>query len=338
MGLSHMGRLAALPTAVILAFAGCGGAGTGTMSAVPLGTTTQSRAHKASGSYADLLYASGNTEVAILTYRGGATVGSITGVLPAGVCADATTGNVWIVMEKSDGFYADEFSHGGTTPIGEVKVPDALLALECAVDPSSHSLAVTNWEVGYGSPYIDVWTGGAGNPSAYSTPFSPQSVVYDNKGNLFTTGDTESSSFQFAELPKGGSIFTNIHLDRPAVWPGGLAWDGKYVVVGYGDPGRGQSQRIYRVRIEGSRGHVVGTQEFKGLPKRNFFWLQGDTIIAAPGKRLSGDAFWRYPQGGKPYKAGVGSFNAYYAAVSASPSSSLSPRVTALRKGRGRTF
>jgi hypothetical protein len=287
------------------------------------GATQLSRTHRASGSYGSLLYASGNNEVAILTYPGGETVGNITGVLPAGICTDASNGNVWIVTQYYKGFYAYEFSHGGTTQNGEVKVPESLMALECAVDPSTHNLAITNWIYGDGRPYIDVWPGGTGNPSAYSPPFSPQSIVYDNEGNLFTTGSTESNSFRFAELPKGGSTFTNIELDRPAVWPGGLAWDGKYLAVGYSDPGSGRKfERIYRVRIKGSRGRVVSTQEFNELPKRSSFWLQGDTIIAAPEKGSKGDAFWRYPQGGKPYKTGVGSFNAYYVAVSVAPSGS----------------
>jgi hypothetical protein len=310
------------PAIVLVAFfvlAGCGGAGT--TSAVSLGAMT-GREHNVSRSYADLLYASGITEVAILTYPGGENVGSISGIVPAGICTDASNGNVWIVTEEYKGFYAYEFSHGGTTPIAKVKVPDALMVLECAVDPSTHDLAVTNWG-GELHSYIFVYPGGTGNPNAYSPPFPPQSVVYDNEGNLFTTGESESDPFQFAELPKGSSTFTNIHLDRPAAGPGGLAWDGKYVVVGCGDQGGGQKfQRICRVRIEGSRGRVVSTRVFKGLAKRNFFWLQGDTIIAAREHGRIGDAFWRYPQGGEPYRTGVGSFNAYYVAVSVAASGS----------------
>lgn len=276
--------------------------------------------HTASGSYAGLLYASGDGEVAILTYPGGNTVGSIINGVPAGVCTDPTNGNVWVVTQKYKGFYAFEYAYGATTSIGQVKIPQALLALECAVDASNHNVAITNWTYAYGQPYIDVWTG-TGVPSHYAAPFSPQSIVYDDQGNLFAVGASLTKSFQFAELPKGSSKFTEIHLDRPAAWPGGIAWDGKYVVVGHGDRGAGRKfERIDRVRIAGSQGHVVSSQEFQELPKRNLFWLQDDTLIAAQDKARNGDAFWHYPQGGNPFKTGVGTFSAYYVAVSVLPS------------------
>lgn len=292
-------------------------------------------AHQRSAVPARLLYAAGPVSVAILTYPGGKSVGIITDVVPTGLCTDAGDGNVWIVTQFSDGFYAYKFAHGATTPTAEVKIPGALLALGCAVDSSTHDLAVGFLGYDAGQPFIAVWPAGMGTPAVYTPPFSPQSLVYDDNGNLFTSGDSVHKAFAFAELPRGGKTFTNVHLDRPATVPGGLGWDGRYVVVGYGARGDGENfQSIYRVRIRGWHGHVVGTHEFEGLPKRNSFWLQGDTIIAAPQKSKNGDAFWHYPRGGEPFKTGVGTFNAYYVAVSVAASTSLVRSEGACRRFR----
>jgi hypothetical protein len=234
MKVSHMVRLTALTTAVIFVLAGCGGAGT----TVPQGAMTQSRAHRASGSYGDLLYVvccSGSAnEITMLTYPQGQVVGTIENGVenPFGICADAS-GNVWVVNVTK---VATEYAHDGTAPIASLQVPNSWLAGDCAVDPSTGNLAIIN-SGGPSGFSIDVWPDAQGNPTIYPTDFYPWSCSYDDKGNLFVDGDNTSNNFVLAELPKASSTFTNLTLDKPWAILGrydGMASTSPLVLAGRG--------------------------------------------------------------------------------------------------------
>ena len=55
---------------------------------------------------------------------------------------------------------------------------------------------------------------------------------YDKTGNLFVDGYDSSYKFHYAELPAGGSSFTDITLSQTPVGSGNVQWDGKYMAVG----------------------------------------------------------------------------------------------------------
>ena len=108
-------------------------------------------------------------------------------------------------------------------------------------------------------------------------------------------------TFEFAKLPKGGSAFVPIHLDKIADWyPGGVAWDGKY--VGIVAEGRANKPSIYRVSTSGSSGHVVSIVHLDGLAFTALFAVNGKTVAGSSGGGGASVSEWRYPHGGKATK------------------------------------
>lgn len=282
--------------------AGCGGtvAATGVPPAVMSAANTRGE-RAASG---DLLYVQSDESgesVDILTYPQGKLVKGISGIGAVwGMCAD-TKGNVWVVV-LDDTVY--EFSHGGTSPIAQVTVPNTWLATGCAVDPKTGDLAVINSGGPYGAS-VDVWSSNQGSPTINPTPFSPWAVTYDGSGDLFADGSTTISSddvFRLGELAGGQSAFQALQLDKAADWPGGLQWDGKHLVLGTG--GRSLTQRTYQIAVSGSTATVVRTLHFAHMAKQPWMaFIHGDTIISDEGTHQGSQlAFWHYPKHGKAYK------------------------------------
>ncbi|MGA7355277.1 MAG: hypothetical protein WA431_02875 [Candidatus Cybelea sp.] len=285
----------------VLSLAGCGGTAAGTGGLPAAMRSANTRGERAARG--DLLYVESNgsgQSVDILTYPGGNLVKEISGIGPVdGMCAD-TSGNVWVIV-LDDTVY--EFSHGGTSPIAQVTVPDTSLATGCAVDPKAGDLAVINYGGPYGSS-VDVWSRYQGSPTIYPTSFKPWAVTYDGSGDLFADGSTGNSSnlFVLGELASGQSAFQPIQLDKVADWPGGLQWDGKHLVLGTG--GRSLTQRTYQIAVSGSSATVVRTLHFGHMAKQPYMtWIHDDTIISEEGEHHGFQlAFWRYPKHGKPYK------------------------------------
>jgi hypothetical protein len=293
-----MGNLArfALTMGAAALFAGCGAQSSGTL---PQRVTAQSRAHKASGSYGELLYVnfSGNGQFGIFTYPQDQQVATI--YMDAGaLCAD-TSGNVWVIKINSIPY---KFPHGAKKPIYHLgnAHKSVYLVTDCAVDPTSGKLAVST------SGAILIWQDVKfSKPAVYLTkfPFIATGCTYDNAGNLFFDGYEESvDKLELFELAKGSSSFTNISLDRPG-WLGeewsGLQWDGTYLALST-RPHKRRSAVVYRVNVSGGSGTVVQTIHFKDkYVGTGLFWLQGDTLIAADTYQEN-IGLWQYPKGGKP--------------------------------------
>jgi hypothetical protein len=304
-----------------IVLAGCGGAvgpsvGLGSQG-VPMGASR--------GSYAgNLLYVAHTDNfsdqhgvVSILTLPDGKLFASIKVGPLSGMCSD-TSGNVWLVVWKAHphGWVLDEYAHGGTTPIAEIRMLSGQYGLGCAVDPENGELAVMN--PGSGSNgfngSIDVWGAGyKGKPAVYDAPFVPENGGYDDRGNLFFDGKPAGSDIkgQFGELAKGSGAVVSIKIDRHTALPGGVQWDGQYFAFqtgGYQLYMKGPP-RIYRIEISGKTGRVVGAvipsqPELRGTA---WFALDGDSVVsmAAPhGLELD---LWPYPPGG-PHTAEIGRF------------------------------
>lgn len=281
--------------------AGCGGtlAGTG----VPPAVMSSANARGARAASGDLLYVQSDESgesVDILTYPQGKRVKEISGIGPVwGMCAD-TKGNVWVVVLDNTVY---EFSHGGTSPIAQLTVPNTWLATGCAVDPKTGDLAVINYDGPNGSS-VDVWSSSQSSPTVYPTAFFPWAVTYDGSGDLFADGSTTKSSnlFSLGEVASGQSAFQALQLDKVADWPGGLQWDGKHLVLGTG--GRSLTQRTYQIAVSGSTAKVVRTLHFAHMAKQPWMaFIHGDTIISDEGAHQSFQlAFWHYPKHGKAYK------------------------------------
>jgi hypothetical protein len=314
MELSRMGRLA-LTTAVIFVLAGCGGA------TVPLGATTQSQAHRASSSSGDLLYVSdhANTDILMLTYPQGKPVGTIDPPdLVWNLCSDSS-GNVWVPSEEA----VYEYAHGGTNIVQTLDA-SGLFMSACAVDPTTGNLAIVG-EGHYGIPTLAIWANAQGTPTTYTLPFTLWSTSYDDSGNLFIDGYSDSQPFEFAELPKGSSTVTNITLDQPARHPGNVEWDGKYIAVDAVNPtnAKGHTHVVYRVQISGSVGHVAQTVVLYHDNAVLGSSIEGNTIVGVQKKVhgvLGAVGFWKYPQGRRPFREVSGFTEAWGVTVSVAPS------------------
>ncbi|HEY2476515.1 MAG TPA: hypothetical protein VGI19_17175 [Candidatus Cybelea sp.] len=243
-----------------------------------------------------LLYISDESfgKLYVFSYPKGTLEGTITGLsMPQGLCVDKK-GDVFVTT-----FYAGEileYAHGGSSSIQTLNNPGEYM-LGCSVDPTTGNLAAMDFSTSSGGPAsVAIYKKAKGNPTVYSDSdlqFGNQ-LGYDNHGNIFLDG-LSNQGFDFAELPKGSSNFTEISLNVTIDTPGGVQWDGKYVAVG--DETGGE---IYQTN--GSGGKVIGTTKLGGgSPEVSEFFIDGKTVVG-PSPLTGAVSFWKYPAGGGPTK------------------------------------
>lgn len=269
----------------------------------------------------DLLYISdeGTNDVYVYSYPAGTLKGTLTGFdEPYGMCTDKA-GNVFVTnTEKSEIL---EYKRGAKKPIATLS-DTGYYPVDCSVDPTTGNLAVTNFQALGSKPGdVAIYAGATGTPTTYSDSSIPlyEFCSYDDKGNLFIDGYNSTGGFAFAELPAGSSGFTNISINATIYQPGGVQWDGKYVAVGDQYYGNGPASAIYRVRVSGSSGTVVGTTLLKqGTDEVQVvqFWKRGTKVIGGNVDAQSAD-IWKYPAGGNAGKIITGLKIPYGATVSA---------------------
>lgn len=292
---------------------GCGGQNGGTL---PQGLSAQSKVHKASGSYGDLLYAAG-PGVSFYTYPGGQLVGTITGGA-TDLCSDAQ-GDVYVPGTGSNDIA--EYPHGGTKYIKLLKSPN-LSFLSCAVDSETGDLAATNANAG--ARGIAVFKNATGTPIQYSYYTSNlQSCGYDGSGNLFAdTIQRDQDPTLLVELPAGGSALQTLKVPARIQRAGRVQFDGTYMTIT-----DELAKVIYRLSINGSAVTVVGKTNLGG-PGHAILasWIYNGTFIAPlkvrkhkkhdnghpPWPFASLVGYWNYPAGDgptetikMPYKAGA---------------------------------
>jgi hypothetical protein len=284
------------------------------MGSAPSGVGAVGQALTQPSAHGDLLYvaharsySARHTVVSILTLPQGKPVATIAAGYLSGMCSDGS-GNVWLVVWRAhpEGYYLDEYAHGGTKPIAQIRIPSGGFGNGCAVDPKSGDLAVMN-PTGGSSEYrgsIDVWAGAReGKPAVYDVPFLPKNGAYDESGNLFVDGTPGGSDpwLLFGELVKGGSAVASVRIDKKTALPGGVQWDGKYIAVqtgGYHPYMRG-NPRIYRIKMSGTSGRVVGVVIPRDPALRGTAWfaVYGDSVISITGSHKSKVEIWPYPAG-----------------------------------------
>jgi hypothetical protein len=241
----------------------------------------------------DLLYISNfyNSTILVFTYPGGENVGSISSDDPQGECTSKTSnGNWWVVQSGDDEIV--EYAHGGISPIStlseNVGEPGG-----CAIDPTTGNLAVSILGAGDLVIFADAKGSGTTVPDGLSSTFFP---CYDNKGDLFVSGITNTDRYALIELPKGGSSFelTNIQ-------PGAFQWHDDYLAV----EGSGG---IYRFAIHGAKGRKIGFTPLDGGSDIVQFWIQGKYVVGADAGNNDAE-MWKYPAGGPVFKTLLGSFD-----------------------------
>ncbi|MGB8909886.1 MAG: hypothetical protein WCC84_14170 [Candidatus Cybelea sp.] len=249
----------------------------------------------------NLIYISdaNTSNVWVLSYPRGTLKGQLTFLdTPEGECVDRS-GDVFIVSFGSSEIL--EFAHGGTNPIAVLN--DAgYFPNGCAVDPTTGTLAVTNYETsGSLAGNVAIYTNASGSPRYHSVgAMFPFFCAYDATGDLYVDGKNYASGFGFLELPTRSISFKNIALNQSIGEPGGVQWDGQHVVVG-----DSSSNVIYQFSIDGSNGTEIGSTTLGGASDVANFLIQKRKVI---GTDLGTDVgVWRYPAGG----SAIGGFNLF---------------------------
>lgn len=256
-----------------------------------------------------LLYVSDSAtfDVYAYSYPKGVLEGTLTGFdNPQGECVDAA-GNVFVTNSFKGQIV--KYSHGGTTPIATLSDPNQY-PLDCAVDPTTGNLAVSNYFSKTGPGSVAIYQNATGTPVYYSDTHMNYVYYlgYDNSGNLFLDGLDGQNSFRFAKIPHGSTAFTDITVNQAIGFPGGVLWDGKYVALGDQD-----ANVVYRLKVGSTTATSVGATQLGGVTYAEQFWLTDFTQKAKhprPHKLIApnyyiGGAFvgtWPYPAGGSATK------------------------------------
>ena len=220
-------------------------------------------------------------------------------------------GDVWITNYGSSNIV--EYAHGGTSPINTLNDPGEN-PFGCSVNIRNGALAVTNLiSASGGSGSMSIYKKAAGSPKNYVDPNFHQMyfLSYDNMGNIFVDGENASSGFQYAELTKGSSTFTDITLSGSGFAqinaPGGVQFNGKYIAVG--DLG---GSVIYHT----SGAIVTGSTPLKSQTGGVLqFSIQGDRVIS-PDRNQQDLGLYKYPAGGFALKSITGFSTPFSAVVS----------------------
>jgi hypothetical protein len=299
---------------LVATFAGCG---TGAQIGGPPAGSSGWMAREAASH--DLLYVTdvGANEVFVYTYPQGSLVGTLTGFnSPIRACSDGS-GNVFITNSNSQQIL--KYAHGGTKSIGTYR-DSGFLPVDCSVDPTSGTLAATNYSTtGSNTGSVAIYAGGKGRPAIYHAA-NVQAYLfctYDGAGNLFVDGLNDNYDFVLIELPKGAKKFEQITVKQTLRSWGGIQWDGTYLAVGDG------VSTIYDFAVKGTSAKKVRLVQLRRAVNVVQFWLDGSTLIGPDGpngaRRDAG--LWNYPGGGAPTKTvGSGVFeNPSGATVSVAP-------------------
>ncbi len=246
----------------------------------------------------DLLYISDEAadDVYVYSWRHDKLVGTLTGFdAPQGECADKA-GDIFVANEDTSQIF--EYAHGGTNSIATLSDAGEY-PVGCSVDPTTGNLAVTNIDTPSGHVgNVVIYADAKGTPTSYTAPrfYYYFFCGYDNGGNLFVDGTNPSNTFEFAELPSGGSSFNSVALNQTINFPGGVQWDGKHVAVG-----DQEAPYIYEFAISGSGGTEVGSTPLDDTDDIAQFWIQGSRVVA-PDFLYNEVQVFDYPAGGTARK------------------------------------
>ncbi len=246
-----------------------------------------------------LLYVAdtGAGDVYLYNFPAGMKVGTISGLAdPTGLCVNSAAA-IWVVESRISRIV--KFAHGARTRNAAHKVAGAQRLTDCAVDPASGNLAVTDLGGAAGPGALWVFANAQGTPTEYQRPEIDEMFfcTYDGSGNLFVDALTKSYSFELLELPAGASKLQPVSLNHQIVFPGAVRWDGQYLAIGDQAYQNEHSSAIYQFSVTGSTGSLQGTTLLKNSCDILGFTIDSG-IVVAPDACKNITRFYKYPHGG----------------------------------------
>ena len=223
---------------------------------------------------------------------------------PQGECAQNGNKAFWVVAAGSDEI--EEFAYRGSSPVVTLS-ESAGEPASCTIDAKTEDMAVTI--LGAGDVVIFTDTKGTGTTVAdgLASSYFP---TYDNKGDLFVDGVTQSDTYGVVEMASGKSSFKAVTLPNTIEFPGGMQWDGTYVTL------NDQSgHAIYQYSISGDVATLKGTVSLSGSSDCVQTWI-AKKVVYCPDAGNEDTEVYAYPAGGSPIATLSGSFDLPIGAVS----------------------
>ncbi|MBV9232548.1 MAG: hypothetical protein JO030_00785 [Candidatus Eremiobacteraeota bacterium] len=254
---------------------------------------------------------SGKFIVDVYTFPDLTLAGRISGInRPQGECSDGD-GNVWITATQ--GLQIVEYAHGGTKPIKVLGDPAGYPA-GCAVDPTTHDLAVTNLTGFSGPGEVLIYRHGGGAPAAYADPHQYYYFLaaYDARGNLYSSGQTAKANYALSVLRSGAHKMSGLAIKGATLYfPGTVAWVGSTLVLGDQLCGNRKESCFYRGSLSGTTVRITGVTHLKGACAVAQAVVEATELIggnvAQCGRGGKGSVdIWPYPRGGRPIKSVTG--------------------------------
>src|SRR5579862_8402340 len=201
---------------------------------------------------------------------------------------------------------------GGQNQITEYKVPDTPIKTlsvtysfptSCAMNTSGDLAVGIFFESGAGGGDVVIFKNASGSGTVYSTPLDAEYFDgYDNQGNLFADGFT-NSNFGLVELPKGSSKFETITTSNAVQFPGSVQWDGTYVTVF-----DQLANALYQYTISGTKATLKNTVQLSGSSDCAQTWIVKGLLYCGDAGNDNGEVF-KYPAGGSPVAVFTGNFD-----------------------------
>jgi hypothetical protein len=234
----------------------------------------------------------GTNEVETFTWPKPKSAITLTGFSePQGECADQS-GNVFITNTGNSNIL--EYALGGTDPIDTLSDAHEY-PVGCSFDRTNGDLAVSNiLSTADGNGNVAIYKNAKGAPKIV-TPAGVQRVFfvqYDGSRDLFVSGDNSSYEPVLAEMPAGSKQFKVVCPNLfGSQFPGGLGWDGKYIVIGV----PGGLERIRNCKVVG----------FTPLGDSDEFYISGNRVVV-PDAGSAEVYIYGYPKGGEPIQTLTG--------------------------------
>ncbi|HEY2473956.1 MAG TPA: hypothetical protein VGI19_04060 [Candidatus Cybelea sp.] len=240
---------------------------------------------------------------------------------PQGECSDAH-GNVWITNTGAQQIL--EFRPGSKRPIATLSDSRGYPA-GCAINLRNGDLAVTDIFDVDGSGGVLVFRNARGTPKPYLNPeqYYYYFAGYDDKGNLYASGQTASSNsnaYILSVLPVGGHTMSTVEIHGAQLYfPGEVFRSGSSIVLGDQECGGKKTSCLYETRITAKTATVTKKIALTGscdvaetALTSNAGLFGGD--YCPPGGRSTADR-WRFPEGGKPLVTVPGNHDPIGAAI-----------------------